>query len=835
MASMGGGQDEYYSNLAREDYYTSGGEPPGQWFGRGAKELGLTGKVNAEAFSEIFGGYLEGRALTQNAGSDRRCSGWDLTFSAPKSVSVAFGLADELHSQEIRAAHQEAVEKALSYMEEAAGWTRRGKKGLHFEKAGVVIATFEHGTNRNQEPNLHTHSVTMNVSVREDGTTGTIYARPMFQHKMAVGAIYRTELAYQLERRLGLVSETDGRSFKLSGVDPKVCEEFSSRSKELRELAEKLGFEDPSPERLAQLAVTSRKHKEHEPREKLQAKWKGRAAELGWGQAEFQELVSPQGIGERPDRDVAAKLAFSTALSNLTWNQSTFTEKDLVRFVAEQAQTQAIGADLVFETVRQELRRSPELVSLGRQDGEVRYTTQEILDLEQEMLARVECLKERSFIGVADKAVQTATESRPTINKGQLEMLRYLTQGEGAIKTIVGDAGTGKTYALEAVKEALQDQGYKVKGAALAGAAAEELGKTGIDSRTIESLLWYLENRPGPGGRSILDSKTMLVVDEAGMVDTRRMAELVRHVDEAGATLVLVGDNKQIQAVEQGGAFAKIHEEVKGGRLSEILRQKSPEDRDAVKAISEGRAADFLSHVANKGHLNVLENKLNAREQLVRDWMEYGSMAPKENLIFCGTNADVAKINREIQIQRIVRGELSVEASNQKNRDGSIAERFHGGDRVIFKAQNKGLGIKNGNQGTVISVSERLGFITVELDKDAAPRTISLSEFGPTKLKLGYAITAHAAQGATVENGYFLTDEFMSDKELTYVQASRAKLDTFVYTTEIEAGENLTDLAKTMQRSREKELAVVQAKKFEPDTSQNQGASYSSQNFGLDY
>ena len=220
VASLGGGQGEYYANLAREDYYSSpeGGEPPGHWFGSGAKALNLSGEIDNEQFREVFEGYLGGSKLTQNAGKNSRHPGWDLTFSCPKSVSVAWSQSDRETSQEIRAAHLSAVEKALGYIETNSGLTRRGKHGIHFEKAGLLFATFEHGTNRKQEPNLHSHAICMNACVREDGTTGSVYARPIFQEKMTAGAIYRAELAYQLGMRLGLTCIEDGKSFKIVGV-----------------------------------------------------------------------------------------------------------------------------------------------------------------------------------------------------------------------------------------------------------------------------------------------------------------------------------------------------------------------------------------------------------------------------------------------------------------------------------------------------------------------------------------------------------------------------------------------------------------------------------------
>jgi conjugative relaxase-like TrwC/TraI family protein len=207
----GAGQGDYYVELAREDYYLEGGEPPGQWLGEGARELGLDGEVQKQELRNVLRGYSPGgeTQLVQNAGADNRQSGWDLTFSAPKSVSVAWSQSEGEMRKAFQEAHHKAVTKALSYVEDEAGFTRRGQGGVEREPAKLTVATFEHGTSRAQDPALHTHALIVNVGVREDGSTGSIESKPIYQQKMAAGAVYRAELAHQIENdsRLGLIAE----------------------------------------------------------------------------------------------------------------------------------------------------------------------------------------------------------------------------------------------------------------------------------------------------------------------------------------------------------------------------------------------------------------------------------------------------------------------------------------------------------------------------------------------------------------------------------------------------------------------------------------------------
>ena len=776
------------------------------WCGRGAERLGLVGQIDNRQFGELFIGMLNGKKLTQNSGRKGRHPGWDLTFSAPKAVSVLFATAEREISQEIRAAHFEAVQKALRYAENEAGMTRTGKRGHKVERADLVFATFEHGTNRNQEPNLHTHAVAPNVSVGQDGKSRTVFARPLFRHKMAAGAVYRAELAYQLERRLGHILEPDGASFSVVGVSKALCDKWSSRSQEIRELAKRLGIENPSADKLATLAITSRTSKAHAARESLEKIWRLEAKELDWSAEQAMALISPNPVGDREDLDVTAKLAASKALDTITKRQATFTKTDLVRFTAQEAQTLGLGADRAIEAADEMVSNSDQVISLGLDDGVIRFTTPEIKEIEAEMLERVQYSRDCYSVKISDDALNKAILARPSITEEQREMVRFLTQGEGQIKVVIGDAGTGKTFTLQAVKEALDADGYKVRGAALSGKAAEGLSNIGIESRTMKSTLWWLENQPNHPNGPQLDRNSILIVDEAAMVDTRQMAELIKYAERIGFTLALVGDQKQLQAIELGGAFGAITERVNCVRLTEIFRQKDKATAQAIKAISEGKAESFLDHSAAKGDLVIKESREDAKQIVVADWMKKAHQSPEKTVIFCGTNQDATYINREIQLRRLALGELSKESVEVENRTeyGLTQETFRRNDRVVFTVSSAAMGILNGNLGTISRVSETMKTMTVKLDNGNS-RTISLGVY--PHVKLGYALTTYKGQGMTVENAYMLTDEMMTDKEMTYVQASRAELTTRVYTTQQEAGDNLTDLIAMMNRSHEKKLA----------------------------
>ena len=240
----GCGPGDYYLKLAREDYYLEGGEPQGEWYGNGADRLGLHGEIHQEEFRNLLQGYTPDgkKELTQNAGEEDRRSGWDLTFSAPKSVSTLWAVSDQETRHKIQEIQQEAVKSSLDYLERNAGWTRRGKDGCERERTDLIFTTFEHSTSRAQDPDLHTHVIAQNISLRDDGSTGSIDSAPLYQHKMAAGALYRAELAQKLERDLGLYISRDKDSFEVLGVSRELCQEWSTRRKEILVALEERGL-----------------------------------------------------------------------------------------------------------------------------------------------------------------------------------------------------------------------------------------------------------------------------------------------------------------------------------------------------------------------------------------------------------------------------------------------------------------------------------------------------------------------------------------------------------------------------------------------------------------
>jgi conjugative relaxase-like TrwC/TraI family protein len=827
MSAMSNGQWKYYSQLSEEDYHAKDAESPGMWLGQGAEALGLSGQVQKEELRNLFRGYSPDgtRPLVQiQDWKDReRQPGWDLTFSPSKDISTLGAVGGPEVRKEIEEAHFEAVKAGIGYIEDAASFCRRGKGGCELEPAKLVVAAYQHETARAVEgnlpdPQLHTHALVLNVGVRPDGTTGAILSQPLYKHKMAAGAIYRAELSYQLEKRLGLKLEREESWFKAVGVPEGLTEEFSKRRHQIEESLDQHGTR--SAKAAAAAALATREKKEHFDRSELRDAWQEIGRAYGFTPEKVEGLLHCQ--RRRSDHEERLQSAVSTAVKKLMQSHAHFSERDLVRYAAEEAQGKCLSASVIREAVREELEKSPEIVRLGRVKDELRYTTREMLKVEKKMLDQVEELNRRSGHIVSDRTTKAVLAEHPSMKEEQKNALLHVANGAD-ITVISGMAGTGKTFLLEALRKAYEREGREVIGVALAGKAAQGLEDgAGIKSQTIHRQLWKMEapdlkeiakyhlkqlvralkGKSNYGLRTAekFGERTVLVVDEAGMVGTRQMAKLIEAVRDAGAKLILVGDARQLQPIECGAPFKSIGERHGQAELKDIIRQKDERDKENVRRFARGDSHEALADLAKRGLLTVAEDPRAAMRELISAWKEVGVQNPTGNIIIAGTNLKATVLNRRAQEERRAQGLLV----GPRVKVGT--EYIHENDRILFTQNSIPLGVRNGYLGTVVRVDPMVGkALYVRLDSG---RIVYVPLKSYQDLQLGYAITTHKGQGITVKGNIFaLVGGPMQDREMSYVQASRAEGTTRLFTDRIEAGDKLADLAAQMSKSRQKDLA----------------------------
>src|SRR3954447_10243219 len=637
LGKLAAGPDagRYYEDAVargREDYYAGEGEAPGQWVGGGATTLGLQGTVDDGQVGHLLAGedpatgVLLGRRITEG-----RVAGFDVTFKAPKSVAILFCIGEPQVAGVLRECHEAAVVDAIGYLEREACQARRGKDGLaQVQGKGFVAAAFGHRTSRAGDPLLHTHVVVANRVQGPDGRWTALDARPIFRQGKTAGFIYQARLRQEVTERLGLEwGEVRKGAADLAGFSRELVEHFSQRRKEILEVLERRGESSLLAAQTAALATRAGKDY-GVPMERLREEWRARAAEHGLDRQRCEELLSKapaqlELLRDEPD------------LGDLLTNASTFTRRDVLQAVTSSHRAGASARGLEAEV--EALLANNEVVRITAPAAEPRYTTLDQVRLERELLDRS---LERQDAGVG-RARPDLTEdaiARRSLSDEQAELVRAVTSSGRGVEVIRAPAGAGKTFALDAAREAWARSGIEVTGCALSARAAAELREqAAIETATIARLKHAVAH-----GHS-LPIQSVLIVDEAGMVGTRDLAELARHADERAAKLVLVGDERQLPEIEAGGAVRALASRCGALELREVRRQQETWDRDALGALREGRVEEWARSYADADRLVTRSTAAAVREQLADDWWQSRERGGDSLMVALRRN-DVADLNQ---------------------------------------------------------------------------------------------------------------------------------------------------------------------------------------------
>ncbi len=450
----------------------NGGEPPGIWHGKGAAALGLVGQVDKSEFHNLFDGFSPDGwvALAQNAGQTegyhKRSPGFDLTFSAPKSFSTFLSQSSHEVQAVGRAIHMRAVKAAISCAEEVAGFSRRGKGGKVWDRAGFITAIFEHGTSRAGDPQLHSHAVVMMTGVRPDGTTGAIVSRGLYDYMKAVGTLYRCELATLAQQELGLKVERVKDWFEVSGVSQELQEVFSTRRREILEFCKTHGFEGAKAAEYA--ALETRQVKGHVARDLLQARWREIGREIGWSEREATALLN-QVVVETDLSQEKGRIV--QAVTDELGNAKQFVSRpEVIEAVARHAQASGLNARQVLEIVAG-LSQSQQLRAQGTVKHQEVFTTAGAVKDQEEILALVSESKmtKPSATAKPEPGEQAATpkNENPKIgNEGTAQnvypQILNLTGGPGMVHVVTGLSDGERRQTIQQAKEWWRAAGFDV-------------------------------------------------------------------------------------------------------------------------------------------------------------------------------------------------------------------------------------------------------------------------------------------------------------------------------------------------------------------------------------
>ena len=765
-------KDGYYAKDDAEHRQASA------WSGKGAGELGLEGPVDPDTFRAVLEGKVpdgSGRALGRRDrdGKLLHRPGRDVTLSAPKSISL-IGLVGG--DARVVDTHDRAVQATLAWIEKNAVETRlRDPKTGQMVREGdqkMVAATFRHDTSRNLDPQLHTHAVIANMVQGEDGKWRTMANEKLYESKMLIGAIYRSELARGLGRLGYEIEKThaDGR-FEIAGVPRTVVEAFSTRRAEIEAgMAERgMGTPADNPRLAERAALVSRAAKRDIDRDELTAVWQRQAADLGFDAPALAAQAAAKGAeresagrdaapvlsgadeagaarrdmgreagragpaestppGRGPDAgiaDSAAGRAVEWAVAHLSEREAVFGRTDLLAAALAWNPGKVTVSEAEAAAARLEGAGSLHAARLPGMDGLL--TTDRAVADEKETIALMEAGRDRVAAPMRARAVDKALRKGP-LTEGQKAAVKLILSERDRVVGVQGYAGSGKTTMLNRARALLDKRGYEVRGLAPSASAARTLSsEAGIGTETLQRFLarygGVAAGRMTAKGEKEMRAafaKTALIVDEGSLASTVQARDLLRIADRLRIPrVVLVGDEKQLDAVDAGKPFAQLQAAgMKTALMDQIMRQRDPALKEAVEASLAGDIARAFEKLGD----NVAEvNPDNLAGAAAARWLALppearertGLMAPSHSLRE-GINEIVReRLTRDGVVHGPAMETERLASRGYTNAEKALARNYMAGDVVGFHRPYKRLGVEKGDELRVAGVDNGAGTVTL--------------------------------------------------------------------------------------------------------------------------
>ncbi|WCO69225.1 MobF family relaxase [Iamia majanohamensis] len=728
--------------------------------------------------------------------------GYDLTLTTEKSLGVLALIADNTTRGAVLGSIQAGNDWALGWLEDHAA---RGRvEGRQVKADGWMVASFRHLTSRSLDPFPHHHNVVANTVRLSDGTHRALDARGLYQHAQAASALATAEMRHQLSEQLGVRWRPGRKSgWEVDGITNGVVGEFSKRRNEiddaLRELEAEIG-RGAHPNEIEHIVLRTRPAKNHTPANDLIAAWRERAARHGLTPDALDAITSHQPYEQAVEADeLFASLAGRDGICS---GGSVFSRSEALAAMANhpvptaaatEPQPLLCGAAQLVELTDQFLA-SPHVVALTDGDGPL-YTTVEMLDVQDHIATRFAKGLHRGAHLVPDDQVDLALERHAHLTGEQRRLVTEWCQRGHRFQAAIGRAGAGKTTTVAACADAWTAAGYRVLGAAVKGEATRTLAAaTGIECETVAWYLAHTDPESPP-----LDTRTILVVDEASTLSDRDLGTLMDMAAATGASLRLIGDTAQHGAIAAGGMFRVLCER-HGPHTPELTtthRLQDPHDRAAAQALREGQIDEAFDQLAAAGHLHIVADDLAMYRQVLGRWWD-AHLGGLDHPMVDRRNSTRRQLNRLAHLLRRVNGELDgeeVAASGDRS--------FAVGDRVTARAPNRDLHvdgdhrayIRNGALGTIVAVHvnrrdptrDRLTVDFHGIGDIDVPRSFFDHHRTPAgRPEVGidhaYALTSYAVQGSTRDISTSRVDATATRAE-TYVDITRGRHENHLYLT----------------------------------------------------
>lgn len=771
VSKLGVGQQAYYLDTVAtglEDYYSGRGEQPGVWHGTGAEVLGLSGEVDAVALGHVLDGRDPTSGVPLGQYRKDRLPGYDLTFSAPKSVSVLWALADSETARAVRDAHETAVSAALGWLERDACRSRKGADGIeHISGDGFVAARFAHRTSRALDPQIHTHVLVANTTRCDDGHWRALDGKALLWQARTAGFLYRAALRHELTARLGIDWDPNpARGWEIAGIPTELRDLFSTRRHEIEDELVARGQHSARAARVVALDTRPAKSSGVDQTD-LRDRWRGQTCAADHDPDTIVATSLGRAAPPRINR-AAADQGTEVLLGpgGLTEQTTAFDRRAILRAWCDQLPHGA--AITTVERLARHTLRDPDVIALHTNSPFGNYTTHELLDLEQALVNAATASRDSGIGITADDILEGALSVRPELSAEQVEAVARLCLSGHGIELVVAAAGTGKTFCLDTAAATWRDSGHQVIGTALAATAARQLQhQTGVPSDTLA-----LRNLQLAEHTLQFDSRTVVIVDEAAMAGTRQLAPIIQAAHAARAKVVLVGDPRQLDAISAGGLLAGLARRHDPIALTQNRRQTEPWEQDALEELREGRAECAIAAYEEHGRIVTAPDTISLRNQMVADW-HAATVGGHRSVMLAHHRHDVDDLNHRACRALRRSGALSGPAL-------AIGDlEYQAGHRIVCLRNDRRLGVTNGTLATITHIDADARAITARGD-DGQAIALPARYLDAEHIAHAYALTIHKSQGLTLDRVLLLGGDSL-DAHLGYTALSRARTDTRIY------------------------------------------------------
>ncbi|MEA5449464.1 MobF family relaxase [Leptolyngbya sp. CCNP1308] len=654
MCSVSAAQAETY--YEKDDYYTAGTDAArsaARWYGQGANTLGLQGEVKPEDFKALLhgtapnGDCLHARAIDPT----RHRAATDYTFSAPKSISIA-GLVQG--DERVISAHNQAVDTALGVLQERFAQARvstpEGRQRV--VTGNIVAAVFQHDSSRELDPQLHSHCVVMNTTQLPDGAWRSLSNEEIVANQILLGQIYQNELAYQL-RQLGYDIDPQGKGqFELSNYSQPLLGTFSTRTRQietyLQQWQQSLDETQGTPlhaSQKKQATLRTRKRKQAVPREVLLTAWQQQISD--------QNLTLPEVPQQGRDLSTAAYYQADqmarAGTDHASERESVFRRGKVERFTLEHA----LG-EMPFATLSQAISTQGELLSVDVVKD--KCTTAAALHRERDTIQLMHQGQHQWAPILSEAELQEQLHQWPTLSAGQQRALTLALTSRDQMLAWQGLPGSGKTFVLQAFKQSAEAQGFSVRGFAPSAEAANVLGKeAGLPTDTVASLL----HAPG----SAPEQREIWVIDEAGLLSAKDAHGLLILAVQQQARVILVGDTRQLSAVEAGNPFKSLQAGgIPTAFLDESRRQKTAALKQAVNLLATDQTEAAFQTLVGAGAIQTIKSPETRLQQVATDYLALDEVERDKTLLLAGTNQE------RLALTALIR--TGLQAQDQLDADG---------------------------------------------------------------------------------------------------------------------------------------------------------------------